>query len=57
MNSQKKVYKTPQINRVKLVVKNAVLASCHDSPVMTPMVGPLGCELASPGSCFDQPIP
>jgi len=50
MKRQKKVYKTPQINRVKLVVKSAVLADCHDSPSMT-AADTLGCLTTA---CFDR---
>jgi hypothetical protein len=28
----KKVYKAPSVKKVRLVVKNSVLASCHQSP-------------------------
>jgi len=52
MKHQKKVYKTPQINRVKLVVKNAVLATCHASPVMTASAPP-GCQVVVP-LCYDR---
>ncbi len=32
----KKVYKAPQVKKVKLVIKNAILAVCHTSPTYTP---------------------
>lgn len=32
----KKPYRRPLVKRVRLVVKNAVLAVCHSSPNLTP---------------------
>jgi len=43
MDTNKKVYSTPKLTKVRLVVKNSVLGTCHSSPVMTPKVGGLGC--------------
>lgn len=33
---KKKDYESPKITRVKLEVKNAILAVCHSSPNMAP---------------------
>lgn len=32
----KKPYEAPKVKKVKLEVKNAILATCHSSPSMTP---------------------
>ncbi len=45
MINQKKKYEAPKVSRVKLVVKEAVLGTCHASPVLTPKIGSAGCEL------------
>ena len=36
MKKEKRVYSAPKATRVKLVVKNAILGTCHTSPVLTP---------------------
>jgi len=36
MEKMKKVYTAPKATRVRLVVKDAVLGTCHASPVQTP---------------------
>ena len=44
MISEKKIYTPPKINRVRLIVKEAVLGTCHASPVLTPKLIE-GCEV------------
>ena len=41
----KKTYEAPEVRRVNLVVKNAVLAVCHTSPTLQPKNVPV------PGPC------
>jgi hypothetical protein len=43
MKKIKRAYATPKATRVKLVVKNAILGTCHTSPVLTPQ-RVLSCE-------------
>jgi len=50
MTNQKKIYKTPKINQVKLVVKESVLGTCHDSPTNAPASGDQGCKQVP---CFE----
>jgi len=46
MIKTKKSYAAPKVTRVSLVVKNAVLGTCHSSPVMTPkIIGIGGCNI------------
>lgn len=51
----KKPYETPQITKVKLVIKNSILAVCHSSPNMTPgpPEAPTPCTITS--GCFNPP--
>lgn len=44
MDTTKKIYSAPKLTRVRLVVKNSVLGTCHSSPVMTPKDGGMGCK-------------
>jgi len=50
----KKRYEAPVLKKVRLVVKNAILAQCHDSPVMDPK-GIAPCS-QTPG-CYNAPTP
>lgn len=36
MTVAKKIYSSPKITKVHLVVKDSVLGTCHASPVLTP---------------------
>lgn len=49
---EKKPYQAPVVKKVKLEVKNAVLAVCHASPNMDPQ-GPLPCSLTV--GCYNAP--
>ncbi len=49
----KKNYQAPKIRKVQLVIKNAVLGTCHASPNLTPQF--TGCGLANPTVCFAGP--
>lgn len=43
----KRTYAAPRIKRVKLEIKNAILAVCNQSPtIMDPKVGPVPCSAA-----------
>lgn len=42
MDTTKKIYSAPKLTRVRLVVKNSVLGTCHSSPVMTPKKADVG---------------
>jgi len=44
MTTQKKIYETPKINQVKLVVKESVLGTCHDSPTDFQASSTQGCR-------------
>ncbi len=48
----KKPYQAPEVKKVKLEVKESVLAFCHTSPEMTP--GDSGPNCISSG-CFTKP--
>lgn len=50
---KKKAYSAPQVVKVNLAVKNAILAVCHTSPTATPRVGGSTCNI-TPG-CFSGP--
>lgn len=49
MEKEKRTYEAPKVQKVRLVIKNAVLGTCHDSPNLTPKlvatcaVVPEGC--------------
>jgi hypothetical protein len=49
----KKSYQPPTVKKVRLVIKNSVLAVCHASPNMDPKSGAVGCSL-TPG-CWRHP--
>jgi len=54
MNKEKKFYIAPKVTQVKLVVKNAVLGTCHSSPVLTPKIdGVGGCNIVP--ECWTGP--
>lgn len=44
MDTTKKIYSAPKLTRVRLVVKNSVLGTCHSSPVMTAEIEGVGCK-------------
>ena len=47
----KRTYSAPHVKRVKLELKNAILASCNQSPTfMDPRVGQIPCSAAV--GCF-----
>jgi hypothetical protein len=43
---EKKNYTAPKVIRVKLVVKNAILAVCHSSTNLTPYSAEFSCSVA-----------
>ncbi len=50
----KKIYKAPQVRKVKLEIKNAILAVCHtSSSTMWPGDDGTPCNLAP--ACFSGP--
>ena len=44
---EKKNYTAPKVIRVKLVVKNAILAVCHSSTDLAPYTEPFTCQVTS----------
>lgn len=52
MANLKKVYTTPKITKINLIVKDSVLGSCHASPVLTPR-RTHGCNVEA--TCWDGP--
>lgn len=53
MKKEKKLYTAPVATRVRLVVKNAVLGTCHASPVQTPRRA-LECKFET--NCWTPPV-
>ena len=49
----KKRYEAPKLKKVRLVVRNSVLAACHSSPNLDPK-GVLGCSLEQ--GCYAPPV-
>ena len=48
----KKPYEAPVVKKVRLEIKNAVLAVCHSSPNLTPKQAPINnCALES--ACYN----
>lgn len=48
----KKPYQAPQVKKVKLQVKNAILAVCHSSPLTSdPRSGEVPCAIIT--ACYD----
>ena len=48
----KKAYAAPLVTKVELKIKNAILATCHQSPTFQdPNVGPVACSVAT--GCYD----
>jgi len=43
--NKKKLYSKPEVKRVKLKINNAILATCHSSPNVTPIEGG-GCAIS-----------
>ncbi len=41
----KKPYEAPIVKKVRLEVRNAVLAVCHSSPNLSPKVGAIACHV------------
>lgn len=50
----KKSYQAPTITKVRLEVKNAILAVCHSSPNVTPREEPYNDCSMDPG-CYNSP--
>jgi hypothetical protein len=52
----KKQYSAPEVKRVKLEIKSAILAACNQSPtIMDPKDGPVPCSTST--SCYDPAYP
>jgi hypothetical protein len=52
----KKQYSAPEVKRVKLEIKVAILASCHQSPTNTDAkIGTTPCSIAT--GCYDPGLP
>jgi hypothetical protein len=52
----KKVYQKPVVKKIKLEVKNSVLASCRTSPDPGSVLGNEGCTVFDPNTgtqCFN----
>lgn len=49
----KKNYEAPKVQKVQLVIKNAVLGVCHASPNLTPIN--LGCGVHPAVACWEGP--
>jgi len=52
MDKTKKQYGPPKVQKVRLVVKNAVLGTCHESPTMVPLGAGFTC-VTNPTPCFE----
>ncbi len=53
MEKVKKPYQAPKIDKVHLEMKNAVLGTCHTSPLPTAFT-PAGCAVVHEG-CYEGP--
>jgi len=53
MEKVKKPYQAPKIEKVRLEMKNAVLGTCHTSPLPTAFT-PAGCDVQFTG-CYQRP--
>lgn len=53
-NNLKKQYEAPMIKKVNLVIKNAVLGTCHSSPNLTPKTLVSTCSQV-PEACWYGP--
>ena len=51
----KTTYEPPIVNKVRLEIKNAVLANCHSSPNITPKSGTIQCSVST--GCYNPPTP
>lgn len=49
----KKKYEAPKVQKVQLVIENAVLGVCHASPNLTPIN--LGCGVHPAAACWEGP--
>jgi len=49
----KKPYEAPTVKKVKLVIQNAVLASCHVSPTNV-IKGVASCAVTA--NCYNPPV-
>lgn len=60
MKKEKRHYEAPKVQKVRLVLKNAVLGTCHSSPTLTPQQGDgfgggvITCSQV-PIGCWDGP--
>ena len=50
---KKKTYEAPVVKKVHLVLKNAVLAVCHTSPILTPRNDFPPSPCIQNAGCFD----
>lgn len=49
----KKTYEKPVVQKVKLSINDAILATCHSSPNMTPAEP--NCQTTA--ACYNPPLP
>lgn len=59
MKKVERHYEAPKVQKVRLVLKNAVLGTCHSSPTLTPRIedpggGLLTCSQV-PTGCWEGP--
>jgi hypothetical protein len=52
---EKKPYTAPTVTKVRLEIKNAILAACNTSPILTPKDEPIpGAGCAHNLGCYDR---
>jgi len=51
---KKKRYEAPVVQKIKLSVGEAILATCHSSPNLTPKIGIAPCSIDA--GCFTPPL-
>ena len=51
---KKKSYHKPEVKRVKLMINNAILATCHSSTILTPYIEGSACTMTT--GCLNPPI-
>jgi len=49
----KKIYVSPKLTKVKMIMTESVLSVCHASPTTTPMIGPRTCSVEL--NCYQAP--
>ena len=54
-SGDKKRYEAPAVKKVRLEVKESILAVCHSSADQTPQAGEIACSAAT--GCYYPPTP